>query len=312
MKLRNFLCILLLFVTVFVFASCSSSNKTKTKTFTVTFNSNGGSEVAAATVNSGEKATAPEDPTQDGYAFEGWYLSSKKWNFAEDAIVTNITLTAKWTKLYTVTIDPANGAEATTLTLKEGETITKPADPTAAGKNFLGWYAENSKWNFSDPVEADIKLTAKWETVYTVTFDTDGAGTIDPQVVVAGSKATAPADPVKAEYIFEGWYNGDKQWIFADNAVNNNSSKLLLPVCNILYSYVHSNGKWIESMNSTNMFKDGYDSLFEAFGKIKPYCYIGNGAQEVKIQNANSLTRAELIQLLQEVQHAYDYYLSVN
>ena len=96
------------------------------------------------------------------------------------------------------------------------------------------------------------------------------------------------------------------------NAVNNNSSKLLLPVCNILYSYVHSNGKWIESMNSTNMFKDGYDSLFEAFGKIKPYCYIGNGAQEVKIQNANSLTRAELIQLLEEVQHAYDYYLSVN
>ena len=220
MKLRNFLCLLLLFATVVVFASCGSGKKTKS--FTVTFNSNGGSEVAAATVKSGEKATAPADPTQAGYAFEGWYLSSKKWNFEEDAIVTNITLTAKWTKLYTVTIDPANGTEPTVLTLKEGETITKPEDPTATGKNFLGWYSETAKWNFADPVEADVKLTAKWETVYTVTFDTDGAGTIDPQVVVAGSKATAPADPTKAEYIFEGWYNGDKQWIFTENAVNAN------------------------------------------------------------------------------------------
>ena len=96
------------------------------------------------------------------------------------------------------------------------------------------------------------------------------------------------------------------------NAVNNNSGKLLKPVCNILYSYVHNNGRWIESDNSANKFNPGYDDLKYAFDQIKPYCYIGNGAQEVKIQNANSLTRAELIQLLEAVQHAYDYYLSVN
>ena len=96
------------------------------------------------------------------------------------------------------------------------------------------------------------------------------------------------------------------------NAVNNNSGKLLKPVCNILYSYVHSNGKWLESDNSANKFNPGYDELKHAFDAIKPYCYIGNGAQEVKIQNANSLTRAELIQLLEAVQHAYEYYQSVN
>ena len=60
------------------------------------------------------------------------------------------------------------------------------------------------------------------------------------------------------------------------------------------------------------MGKDGYDSLKIAFDKIKPYCYIGNGAQEVKIQNANSLTRGELIPMLEAIQHAYDYYLAVN
>jgi len=49
-----------------------------------------------------------------------------------------------------------------------------------------------------------------------------------------------------------------------------------------------------------------------AFDKIKPYCYIGNGAQEVKLQNANMLSRAELICLLESIQNAYDYYQSVN
>ena len=96
------------------------------------------------------------------------------------------------------------------------------------------------------------------------------------------------------------------------NAVNNNSAKLLKPVCNILYSYVHNNGQWIESTNTANAFNPGYDELLDAFAKIKPYCYIGNGAQEVKLQNVNSLTRAELIPLLEAVQRAYDYYCAVN
>lgn len=96
------------------------------------------------------------------------------------------------------------------------------------------------------------------------------------------------------------------------NDINNNSSQLLQPVCQTLYSYQHVNGQWVESANAENSFKPGYDYLLKAFSKIKPYCYIGNGAQEVKIQNASSITRAQLIPLLQEVQMAYDYYLSVN
>ena len=96
------------------------------------------------------------------------------------------------------------------------------------------------------------------------------------------------------------------------NKVNNNSGKLLKPVCNILYTYTHMNGQYAENENYDNKFKQGYDALKTAFDKIKPYCLIANGAQEVKIQNANSLTRAELIQMLEEIQHTYDYYLEVN
>lgn len=61
-------------------------------------------------------------------------------------------------------------------------------------------------------------------TEYSVSFDTDG-GTpnIDDQTIPAGSKATKPADPTKADSVFAGWYYTDadgneKQWSF-DNPV---------------------------------------------------------------------------------------------
>ena len=96
------------------------------------------------------------------------------------------------------------------------------------------------------------------------------------------------------------------------NAVNNNSGDLLKPVCNVLYSYYHNNGQYIETENFNNKGKQGYDALKVAFDKVKPYCLIANGAQEVKIQNASSLSRAELIQYLSEIQSAYDYYKALN
>lgn len=96
------------------------------------------------------------------------------------------------------------------------------------------------------------------------------------------------------------------------NKVNNNSGDLLKPVCLIIYSYRHNNGQYVESENTNNKYKQGYEALKVAFDRIKPYCLIANGAQEVKIQNANSLSRAELIYHLEAIQAAYDYYKAIN
>lgn len=96
------------------------------------------------------------------------------------------------------------------------------------------------------------------------------------------------------------------------NKVNNNSQTLLKAVCTTLYSYKHNNGKYDEYENAANVSNPGYADLKKAFDRLKPYCYIGNGAQEVKLQNANSLSRAELIQMLEAIQFTYDYYLEVN
>lgn len=65
--------------------------------YTVTFDSNGGSEVAAYNdVVQGSKIVKPEDPTLNGYAFYGWYNGEDLWDFENDVVTENITLTAKW------------------------------------------------------------------------------------------------------------------------------------------------------------------------------------------------------------------------
>jgi len=62
----------------------------------VVFNSAGGSAVASKTVSYWGYATKPADPTKAGNTFMGWYNGDDLWNFAEDFVIENITLTARW------------------------------------------------------------------------------------------------------------------------------------------------------------------------------------------------------------------------
>lgn len=72
-----------------------SPEPTPTTTYTVTFDSDGGSEVEAQTVEAGQTATRPEDPTKEDYTFQGWLLDGEEFDFTT-AINEDITLTAYW------------------------------------------------------------------------------------------------------------------------------------------------------------------------------------------------------------------------
>ena len=87
------------------------SNPTKPTEYTVTFNMNGhGTQVPAQTVEKGNKATKPANPTASGYTFGGWYADatfSTKFDF-NSAITANTTVYAKWTKNSAAPADPTN------------------------------------------------------------------------------------------------------------------------------------------------------------------------------------------------------------
>lgn len=193
--------------------------KVKTVNYTVSFNTNGGKEtIEAQTVESGQTATKPADPTKEGNTFAGWFADealTTTYDFATP-VTDNITIYAKWTPVpvnYTVTFKTNGGKEEIKAqTVESGKTATKPADPTKDGNNFAGWFSDEAltkAYDFTTPVTADITLYAKWTPIhktFTVTFDTDGGSSVEKQSVKEGDKASKPAtDPTKKDSLFAGW-----------------------------------------------------------------------------------------------------------
>lgn len=140
--------------------------------YTVKFDSNGGSKVSSKTVVSGNKVSKPTNPTRSGYEFLGWYLNGSKYNFSTK-VTKNITLVAKWEKVeskpvetkYTVKFDSKGGSTVSSKTVVSGNTVSKPTDPTRSGYEFLGWYLNGSKFDFSTKITKNITLVAKWKEV---------------------------------------------------------------------------------------------------------------------------------------------------
>ena len=68
--------------------------------YTVTFDANGGTDVPSQQLEYGDLITEPEDPTREGYTFEGWYSDenlSYLWDF-ETPVENSMELYARWTE----------------------------------------------------------------------------------------------------------------------------------------------------------------------------------------------------------------------
>lgn len=115
---------------------------------------------------------------------------------------------------YTVTFESNGGTEVESQQVKQGATVTKPADPTREGYTFGGWYydpelTEVSKFSFETTIYDNLTLYAKWtetKVFHTITFDTQGGSEIAPVEVEDGELLPRPEDPVREGYEFRGWY----------------------------------------------------------------------------------------------------------
>ena len=192
--------------------------------YIVEFNSNGGSSVANQTVFEGNKVTKPTNPTRSGYEFAGWYNGENKYNF-NNAVKSNLTLTASWLKKFTVTYNSNGGTSVKSETIIEGSNFTKPADPTRSGYIFKKWLLNGSEYKFSSAVTSDITLTAEWQenpaVQYTVTFNSNGGSSVASQTVNAGGTATKPTNPTRSGHTFKRWLLNGSEYNFS-SAVNSN------------------------------------------------------------------------------------------
>ncbi len=126
----------------------------KPTTYTVTFNSNGGTSVAAQTVEAGKTAKMPTAPTRSGYTFAGWYNGATAYNF-NTPVNSNLTLTAKWTANNQGGNNQGNAVKVTKVKITgdskkiaAGKKITLKANvtPATATNKKVKWKSSNTKY----------------------------------------------------------------------------------------------------------------------------------------------------------------------
>ena len=173
-------------------------------------------------VKNGESFKAPAAeglPRPDGISADAllWW-KDEKGNYykpGDTVPAENITITAQWKiNQYTITFDTAGGSEVAPITQDYNTQITAPANPTREGYTFVGWDKEIPQ---TMPAE-NITITAQWKiNQYTITFDTAGGSEIAPITQDYGTAITAPVNPTREGYAFNGWDKEIPQTMPAEN-----------------------------------------------------------------------------------------------
>ena len=197
---------------------------------------------ATGSVIEGAAITYPENNSmsKDGYKFAGWSSS------ATTMPGSDLTITAQWATVYTVTYDATTGSGTMTdanSPYAAGDEVTlleNTFEAPDASSAWSGWdvyktgepatKVEVSEGKFTMPAY-NVTVAAQWATAYDVKFF-QGYGEPDVQIgetqsIGEGAFAVAPADPERAGYQFAGWsYDATKAHIvnvdeYAITAVTN-------------------------------------------------------------------------------------------
>lgn len=151
--------ILVVMLAVFVFVACDG----QVVTYKLTLDNGDETVTDISDVSVVEKA--PDAPTRDGYRFEGWYLDAEFTSQPEYpmTLTSDITLYAKWTKLYSVTFEENGGSEIEDVTTDVIETSPRTYRD---GFVFAGWYTNpkltGAQVKFPYTPSKDVTLYAKW------------------------------------------------------------------------------------------------------------------------------------------------------
>ena len=154
--------------------------------YTVTFVDGLGTTLKIQRVESGQPATAPANPTRDGYTFTGW-------DTAFNQVTSNLTVTAKWSETpkpatYTVTFVDGQGTTLKTEQVVANLSATAPANPTRQGFTFTGWDTAFTR------VTSDITVTALWEAVQAPAQDNQSQNNTSPNVDTGGTASSSGND----------------------------------------------------------------------------------------------------------------------
>jgi len=157
---------------------------------------------------------------------------------------------------YTVTFNSNGGTPVASQTKKYGDTADY-SSTTREGYQFLGWYLDGEKYDFSTPITKKITLLAKWKKIedsvvptpnrYDVCFVTNGGTKIDCQNIEEGNRVNRPSNPTRACYSFAGWYTNST----LTNSYNFNNG---------VYRNLTLYAKWVDDGSCRNDYQVKFNS----------------------------------------------------
>lgn len=203
--------VMILVLTAALFVACD-----QTKTYTVTFK-NGEAVVKTVSVQDGATIADADVPADledtDDAVFEGWFNGEVAFDKTA-AITGDVTYTAKWTSLFTVTFKDGDTVIATAK-VKDGEKIADadiPADlADTADAAFEGWFNGDSAFDKDAAITANVTYNAKWTGLFNVTF-MNGDTQVKAVKVKDGAVISAedvPGALADTDFAFLGWFVGD-------------------------------------------------------------------------------------------------------
>ncbi|MDD6021061.1 MAG: InlB B-repeat-containing protein, partial [Oscillospiraceae bacterium] len=185
-------------ITVEAFYAPDTNTAYKVETYKMNVSGSGYDKTESSfsgTTDTTATATAPE--------ITGFTLNSSK-SVLEGNIAGDGSLVLKIyydRNQYNLTVDNDNSEVATTTKVYY-EAAVSVETPTKTGYTFNGW---DNTVPATMPAN-DVSLKAQWKVnQYTITFDTDGGSDIAPITQDYATAVTAPADPTKTGYTFDGW-----------------------------------------------------------------------------------------------------------
>ena len=145
----------------------------KNYSYKVEFDTDGGSKIDPVEVEMGKKLAKPADPVKDGFTFDGWYFKDKAYDF-DLPVITNFTLTAKWTKNEEPDDKKDDDQDDDKGDQDDKKDETKPSSEWIDGKwynadgtqdySYTGsWKSDASGWWFED--ESGWYPTSQWQKI---------------------------------------------------------------------------------------------------------------------------------------------------
>ena len=66
------------------------------------------------------------------------------------------------TKEVVVTFDSDGGTPIASVKVMKGSVVEEPQEPVRGDDKFVGWFYNDSEWDFSNPVNEDMTLVAEY------------------------------------------------------------------------------------------------------------------------------------------------------